>query len=92
MTDHVPVNADSTNMILNRVQEIFRNELDDDALVIKLETRRTRTKSWDSLAHIRLISGVEHEFNIQFSLVEIEHIDSVQQLVDVIQKHLASTG
>jgi acyl carrier protein len=74
--------------ILGRLQEIFRAELDDDGLVIGMDTRQADLKAWDSLAHIRLVSGVESEFDFQFNLSEIEEIASVQQFVDAIREHL----
>lgn len=71
--------------ILARVQDVFRAELDDDNLVVALDTRQKDLKAWDSLAHIRLVSGIESEFDIQFSLAEIEQITSVRQFVDLIK-------
>jgi acyl carrier protein len=74
--------------ILARVQDIFRSELDDDDLAIGIDTRQADLKAWDSLAHIRIISGIESEFDLQFSLAEIEQINSVRQFVDAIGEHL----
>lgn len=74
--------------ILDRLQEIFRAELDDDDLVIGMDTRQADLKAWDSLAHIRLVSGIESEFDFQLNLSEIEQISSVRQFVDAIREHL----
>jgi len=75
----------TSDAILARVQDIFRAELDDDNLAVALDTRQKDLKAWDSLAHIRLVSGIESEFDIQFSLAEIEQINSVRQFVDLIK-------
>jgi acyl carrier protein len=74
--------------ILERLQDIFRAELDDDDLVIGVDTRQADLKAWDSLAHIRIVSGIESEFDFQFNLSEIEEISSVRQFVDAIRSHL----
>ena len=74
--------------ILDRLQEIFRAELDDDDLIIGMDTRQVDLKAWDSLAHIRLVSGIESEFDFQFNLAEIEEINSVRQFVDAIREHM----
>ena len=74
--------------ILDRLQEIFRAELDDDDLTIGMETRQVDLKAWDSLAHIRIVSGIESEFDFQFNLAEIEEINSVRQFVDAIRDHM----
>jgi acyl carrier protein len=86
--DQLSEKTASPAVILARVQNIFRTELDDDDLVIGMDTRQTDLKAWDSLAHIRLVSGIESEFDFQFSLAEIEQITSVRQFVDLIGKHL----
>ena len=70
--------------LLARVQDVFRAELDDEALMVAPETSQKNLKAWDSLAHIRLVSGIESEFDIQFSLAEIEQISSVRQFVQLI--------
>jgi acyl carrier protein len=86
--DQVSQKVASPAAILARVQSIFRAELDDDDLVIGMDTRQLDLKAWDSLAHIRLVSGIESEFDFQFSLAEIEQINSVRQFVDLIGEHL----
>jgi acyl carrier protein len=76
----------SSDDILARVQDVFRAELDDEALLIAPETSQKNLKAWDSLAHIRLVSGIESEFDIQFNLTEIEQITSVRQFVQLIRE------
>ena len=87
--DQAAEKAASTDAILARIQEIFRAELEDDDLTVRLDTKQTDLKAWDSLAQIRLVSAVEGEFDIQLSLSEIEQITSVRQFVDVIQQRTA---
>ena len=84
--DQAAEKAASTDAILARIREIFRAELEDDDLTVQLDTKQTDLKAWDSLAQIRLVSAVEGEFDIQFSLSEIEHITSVRQFVDLIRQ------
>ncbi len=79
---------DTQAAILDRLQEIFRAELDDDDLAIGMDTRQADLKAWDSLAHIRLVSGIESEFDFQFSLTEIEEISSVRHFVEAIRERL----
>ncbi|MCK1287616.1 acyl carrier protein [Bradyrhizobium sp. 44] len=76
----------SSETILARVQDVFRAELDDEGLVIGPETSQKNLKAWDSLAHIRLVSGIESEFDIQFNLTEIEQINSVGHFVQLIEE------
>jgi acyl carrier protein len=83
---HAPEKLTSSDAILARVQDVFRAELDDEGLVIGPDTGQKNLKAWDSLAHIRLVSGIESEFDIQFSLAEIEQATSVRQFIQLIQE------
>ena len=81
-----PEKLTSSDAILVRVQDVFRAELDDEGLVIGPDTSQKNLKAWDSLAHVRLVSGIENEFDIQFNLTEIEQIASVRQFVQLIEE------
>jgi acyl carrier protein len=83
---HAPENPTSSGDVLARVQDVFRAELDDEDLLIAPDTSQRNLKAWDSLAHIRLVSGIENEFDIQFSLAEIEQITSVRQFVQLVEE------
>jgi acyl carrier protein len=83
---HASEKPNSSADVLARIQEVFRAELDDEGLVIAPATSQRNLKAWDSLAHIRLVSGLENEFDIQFNLTEIEQISSVQQFVQLIEE------
>jgi acyl carrier protein len=83
---HVTEKLTSSDAILARVQDVFRAELDDEHLVIGPDTSQKNLKAWDSLAHIRLVSGIESEFDIQFSLAEIEQITSVREFAQLVQE------
>ena len=83
---HVSEKLTSSADVLVRVQDVFRAELDDEDLVIGPDSSQRNLKAWDSLAHIRLVSGIESEFDIQFSLAEIEQITSVRQFVQLVQE------
>ena len=83
---HASEKLTSSDAILARVQDVFRAELDDEDLVIGPDTSQRNLKTWDSLAHIRLVSGIENEFDFQFNLTEIEQIMSVRQFVQLIEE------
>jgi acyl carrier protein len=69
--------------------QIFREELDDDALVISPDLSREDLQTWDSLAHVRIIAAIEERFDFQFSLSEIEDVDTVGGLLAIIAAHRA---
>ena len=72
--------------ILKRVEEIFREELGQDALVLTDETTAEDVEGWDSLSHVQLVAVMEDAFGIEFSSREILSWDNVGDLIDSIQK------
>ena len=76
------------NDIMSRVQEVFRDELELDDLVLTDETTADDVEEWDSLSHIQLVVALEKAFNIKFTSREILSWDNVGDLVDCIGKKL----
>ena len=73
------------NDIMKRVEEIFREELELDDLVLTDETTADDVEEWDSLSHVQLVVAMEKAFSIKFSSREILSWDNVGDLVDCIQ-------
>ena len=76
----------SREEILPKINEIFRDVLDDETLVIAGETTADDVEDWDSLAHINLVVAIEQEFNIKIALGELQSLKNVGDMVDLIQK------
>ncbi len=76
------------NDILARIQEVFRDELEVDDLVLTDETTADDVEEWDSLSHVQLVVALEKAFNIKFTSREILSWDNVGDLVDCIGKKL----
>jgi len=70
--------------ILILIQEIFREVLDDDTILIKPETTSNDLEDWDSLNHIQLIVAIEKKFKIKFLNSEIQKWDNISQMIDNI--------
>lgn len=72
------------NDILAKVQEIFREELEVEDLVLTDETTADNVEEWDSLSHVQLVVALEKAFGIKFTSREILSWDNVGDLVDCI--------
>lgn len=79
-THRPPVSHD----IPSRLQDVFREVFDDDTLKLSDTLDREALEAWDSLGHIRLVSGIEETFGILLSIEEIENLTSVRQIIDLI--------
>ena len=74
------------NDILKRVEEIFREELEQDELVFTDETTAEDVEGWDSLSHVQLVAAMEEAFGIEFKSREILSWDNIGDLIDCIEK------
>lgn len=76
--------------ILAELQPIFRDVLDDPALQITRQSNAATVANWDSLAHINLVSAIEQEFHIRFSLSELAELKNVGDMIDLMGQKLAA--
>lgn len=67
-----------------QVQEIFRDILDDEDLILTDNTTAHDVDGWDSLSHIQLVVAMEKYFKIKFSAKEILSWKNVGELIDSI--------
>ena len=70
--------------ILKTVQDIFRDILDDEDIVLEDSTTADDVEGWDSLTHIQLIVAIEKQFKIKFTSKEILSWRNVGEMLDSI--------
>lgn len=75
--------------LLEQVQEIFRDVLDDEEIVLQDISTAEDVEGWDSLTHIQLIVAIEKHFKIKFTSKEILSWKNVGELVDCLAAKLA---
>lgn len=75
-------------MIMEQLQDIFRDVFADDSIVLQGTTTSSNIEDWDSLAHIQLISEIENHFGIQFTLQEAVAASDVSEFVQIIESKL----
>ena len=66
------------------IYSIFEEVLKIDQSKICRELTAKDVNGWDSLAHVILISRLEQEFAISFTLAEIADLDMLGDLVDLV--------
>ena len=72
--------------ILDAVQEIFRDNFDDDTLVITRDTCADDIEDWDSLEQINLLTAIEKKFSIKFKLADVRDLKDVGDLLDLVAR------
>lgn len=74
--------------IMSEVQDIFRDVLDNEGIVLADTTTADDIEEWDSLTHIQLIVAIEKHFKIKFTSIEILSWQHVGEMVDCINQKL----
>ena len=74
--------------VLKNVEEILREEFEEDELEISDETTASDVDGWDSLAHLSIVHEIEKKFNIKLTMGEIQESKNIGEFIDAIIKHL----
>jgi acyl carrier protein len=70
--------------VFGEIQNIFRDIFDEDDLNISDTTNSDEIEDWDSLNHINLVSSIEKEFEIKFTLGELIALKDVGAMIGLI--------
>ncbi len=71
--------------IIERLNEVFQDVFDDEDIVVDEETTADDIEDWDSIEHINLISAVESEFGIRFTMGEVSGMKNVGEMIHIIE-------
>ena len=74
-------------IIMEKIQDIFRDVFDDEELVVEDSTSSDDIEEWDSLSHIQLVVAVEKTFGLTSK--EILSWEDVGEMADAIYAKLA---
>ena len=74
------------NELMDAIQAIFRDNFDDDALVVTRATTAEDIEDWDSLEQINLLTAIEKKFNIKFKLSDVRGLKDVGDLLDLVAR------
>lgn len=72
-----------------KLNEVFRDVFDDEAIVVNDATTSNDIEDWDSLEHINLIAAVEQEFGMKFSMGQVVTMKNVGEMMDIILSQIA---
>jgi len=70
--------------VYERLNEVFRDILDDDTIELQDETVADDVEGWDSFEHINLVVGVEEEFDFKIPMGKVVTMKNVGEMVDII--------
>lgn len=70
--------------IYERLSTVFRDVFDDERITVTADTTAADIDDWDSLNHITLISAVEDEFRVRFTMGEVSTMKNVGEMAEII--------
>jgi acyl carrier protein len=70
--------------VLASMQPIFEDILDEPDLEINRDSSAQNLPNWDSLAHVEIMETVQRRFKVKFSLIELQGLKTVGDLVDLV--------
>lgn len=76
------------NEIYDKVVEVCKDVFGNDELVLNEKSCAANVEEWDSLTHLSIISDLEDEFEIKFSLDEITNVKNLGELVIAVANHI----
>jgi len=71
--------------VFNKVQEDFREVLEDEELIIIEDYNSEDIDDWDSLTHIMLVVEIEKTFNMRFLSSEISNWKDIGAMITAIE-------
>lgn len=74
--------------LFERLNTVFRDVFDDSSITVSEQTTADDIEDWDSLEHINLMSAVEQEFSIKFTMGQVVTMKNVGEMADIITEKL----
>lgn len=75
--------------LLEKLDEIFQDEFDDESIHVTEETTANDIEDWDSLAHISLITAIESGFGMKFTMGEVTGMKDVGEMAEIILSRIS---
>jgi len=71
-----------------KIKEIFIETFELTKFKIEPNSQFEEVPGWDSLGHMKLITNLEEEFEIELGIDEIIGVDTVQKILELVQKKI----
>ena len=69
--------------LYERLNAVFQDVFDDEDITVNDATTSADIEDWDSLEHINLVSAVEKEFGVKFTMGQVVTMKNVGEMVDI---------
>ena len=76
--------------VFEELNDIFRNNFDDDSIELNDETSSADIEDWDSLEQINLVVAIQETFHVKFNIDEVNAMKNVGEMVDSILEKMGA--
>ena len=76
--------------ILKRLNEVFCDIMDDEAIVLSNSTNASDIEEWDSLNQIKIILACEKKFGVRLNARDINLLENVGAMIEHLQPLIAN--
>ena len=77
---------------MDSLKQIVSRVLNMDIRRINEKVSRSSTEEWDSFNHLMLISEIEKELKVKFTMLEVEQIKTFKELQEAISRKGKQNG
>lgn len=74
--------------ILKQIQDVFRDVLKQEDLMLNENSSANHIEKWDSLTHIILVVEIEKKFELKFLASEMTGWKNIGEMIDSISQKL----
>ena len=75
--------------IIDKLTPIAREAFQNEELVLLDELSAENVDSWNSLAFMKLLTAIEADFGFKFKMMELIQLNTMGDILDAMDKHLA---
>lgn len=76
--------------VLAKLQGLFQETFDDEALTVSETTSADDIDDWDSLSNVRLMIAVEQAFGIRMRANEVASLKNTGELISLVMAKTAA--
>ena len=78
----------------DKLQKIFRETFNDTGIDVDLDMSRDGISTiygWDSIKHVELMYTIESEFDIDFSLEDLQEMKTIGDMLNTVKERLSAS-
>lgn len=76
--------------VLEKLNEIFRENFDDEEISLSDSTSSKDIDEWNSLEQINLVVAIQDEFHVKFNIDEVNAMTNVGEMADFIMQKIGA--